>query len=445
MREMIERGALHPLTLTFRDGELEGRFQSEEGAAGRAGYRIITGTTALMWVLAAILIPLGSGIAVQTATVAGGSMAVVGLLALAASKWASTMDRQHLLASLLTSANGLVILILASAGDFIEGYAVGAIMLLFLFGSVSRTRFVFAMLRTAVIAVGLGVVISIHDRPSRLILDAFFFVGAAVGSLVGLRMLEGNRRRLWHQGLIVEDQRAAIEFERAESERLLLNVLPEAVSKRLRHGENPIADDFTDVTVLFADIVGFTPIASNLTAVEVVTMLNGLFSRFDELVAERGLEKIKTIGDAYMAVGGLPEAQEDHALRVVDLALAIQRCTMESGHFGDMSIRIGVHSGPVAGGVIGTHKFAYDVWGNTVNVASRLENAGIPGRVHVSDVTKTLTESHFEYDPRGVMELRGVGPTTTYLLVGPKHPGVTIARSTNEDPSQMSSLGPERL
>ncbi len=424
MKEMIDRGSLRPFTLGFFDGELETRFQWEEGAAGLAGYRIITGMTALMWAMAAVLIPLGSGIPFQTSLLTGGSMAVVGLTAMAASRWAKTMDRQHLLAALLTSANGLVILVLASAGDFVAGYAVGAIMLLFLFGFVSRTRFVFAVVRTAVIAVGLGAVVMASDSPNRLILDVFFFIGAAVGSLVGLHMLESNRRRLWHQSLVVEEQRAAIDFERAESDRLLLNVLPESVSKRLRHGESPIADDFTDVTVLFADIVGFTPMASKLTAVEVVTMLNGLFSQFDQLVAERGLEKIKTIGDAYMAVGGLPETLEDHALRVVDLALAMQACTVEWGPVPEMSIRIGVHSGPVAGGVIGTRKFAYDVWGNTVNVASRLENAGVPGRVHVSETTKRLAQSHFTHEPRGVIELRGVGSMNTYLVVGPKHAGL---------------------
>ena len=435
MREMIERGSLHPLTLSFADVELESRFQREEGAVGLAGYRIITGATALMWAMAAVLVPLGSDIPFETSAVTGGSMAVVGLIAMAASRWATTMDRQHLLASLLTSANGLVILLLARAGDFVEGYAVGAIMLLFLFGFVSRTRFIFATLRTAVIALGLGAAIFVHNSPNSLILDAFFFIGAAVGSLVGLHMLESNRRRLWIQRLVIEEQRAAIDLERAESERLLLNVLPESVSKRLRHGENPIADDFTDVTVLFADIVEFTPMASKLTAVEVVNMLNGLFSQFDELVAERGLETIKTIGDAYMAVGGLPEVQNDHAHRVVDLALAMQTCTMESGHFPDMSIRIGVHSGPVAGGVIGTRKFAYDVWGNTVNVASRLENAGVPGRVHVSDATMTLTESHFTYEPSRVMELRGLGSMTTYLVVGPKHPGSAISHAAAGDES----------
>jgi class 3 adenylate cyclase len=424
MREMIERGALQRFTLRFRDGDLEDGFQREEGAAGVGGYRVITGATALMWAIAVVLVPLGSGISFELSALAGGSMAVVGLAAFGASWWADTMNRQHALASLLTSANGLVILLLATAGKFVEGYAVGAIMLLFLFGFVSRTRFVFAAVRTAVIALGLGVVMSVHDGPGNLLLDVFFFVGAAAGSLVGLRLLESSRRRLWHQRLVIEEQRAAIDVERAESERLLLNVLPASVSKRLQHGENPIADDFSDVTVLFADLVEFTPMASKLTAVEVVTMLNGLFSQFDELVAERGLEKIKTIGDAYMAVGGLPEPQVNHANRVVELALAMRACTMESGHFPGLSLRIGVHSGPVAGGVIGTRKFAYDVWGNTVNVASRLEQAGIPGRVHVSEVTRSLTESDFIYEPRGVTELRGVGSMTTYLAVAAKHVAV---------------------
>lgn len=420
MREMIERGALHPFTLRFGDSDLEDWFQREEGAAGVGGYRVITGATALMWALALVLIPMGSDISFRLSVVIGGPMAVVGLAAFAASGWAETMNRQHTLASILTSANGLAILLLATAGDFVEGYAVGAIMLLFLFGFVSRTRFVFAAVRTAVIALGLGVVIASHHEPGTLILDGFFYIGASVGSLLGLRLLESSRRRLWHQRLVIEEQRAAIDVERSESERLLLNVLPASVSKRLQHGENPIADDFSEVTVLFADLVGFTPMASKLTAVEVVSMLNGLFSQFDELVAERGLEKIKTIGDAYMAVGGLPEPHSDHSSRVVDLALAMQACTIESGHFPDLSIRIGIHSGPVAGGVIGTRKFAYDVWGNTVNVASRLEQAGVPGRVHVSEVTKNLSQRDFAYEPRGVMELRGVGSMTTYLAVAPK-------------------------
>jgi class 3 adenylate cyclase len=153
-----------------------------------------------------------------------------------------------------------------------------------------------------------------------------------------------------------------------------------------------------------------------MAAHEVITMLSGLFSLFDDLVAERGLEKIKTIGDAYMAVGGLPDPLPDHALRVVDLAMAMQAYTGSSQHFPGLSLRIGIHSGPVAGGVIGTRKFAYDVWGRTVNIAARIEAGGVPGRIHVSEETRRLTGDAIQYEPRGVVELRGIGPMTTYLV-----------------------------
>ena len=422
MIRTIDRGALHSFTLRFQDAELEVDFQREEGRAGLSGYRIITGATVLLWALAAVLIPLGTGISTELSVLVGGVMAVVGLTCFAASSWARTMNRQHALASFLTSANGLVILILATAGQVVQGFAVSGIMLLYIFGFVSRTRFVFALVRTVVIAIGFGLVWVSYVGSESLLMDAFFLATASVGSLVGLRLIERNRRRVWHQRLVIEEQSAAIEMERAESERLLLNVLPAAVSKRLRQGENPIADDYPSVTVLFADIVGFTAMTSALSADEVITMLSGLFSMFDDLVAERGLEKIKTIGDAYMAVGGLPDPLPDHAIRVVDLAVAMQACTGWSEHFPGLSLRIGVHSGPVSGGVIGTRKFAYDVWGTTVNVAARLESTGIPGRIHVSEETHNLTHRAFEFESRGVVELRGVGPRTTYLVSEPSQP-----------------------
>ena len=396
----------------------------EEGADALGGFRIITAATAVMWALAAFLLPLGSDISFALSGTVGGAMALVGGMSFVASKWTTTMNHQHVLASVLTSANGLVILLLADAGEFVEGYAVGAIMLLFLFGFVSRTRFVFAALRTLVIAVGLGIVVAVYDGEGSLLIDVFFYVAAAVASLVGLRLLERNRRRVWHQRLVIEEQSAAIEMERAESDRLLLNVLPEAISKRLKRGESPIADVFSDTSVIFADLVGFTPMSADLAPGEVITMLSGLFSMFDDLVADRGLEKIKTIGDAYMAVGGLPEPLADHAVRAVDLAMAMLESTRASEHFPGLSLRIGIHSGPVAGGVIGTRKFAYDVWGNTVNVAARLESAGIPGRVHVSEETMAMTEDVFQYEARGGLNLRGLGTMSTYLVVGRRAPSL---------------------
>lgn len=425
----IDRGALHPFTLRFQDAEFEVDFQQEEGRAGLGGYRIITGATVLLWAVAAVLIPLGTGISVALSVFVGGVMAVVGLMCFAASSWARTMNRQHALASLLTSANGLVILLFATASQVVQGFAVSGIMLLYIFGFVSRTRFVFALVRTVVIAAGFGLVWATYEGPESLLMDAFFLATASVGSLVGLRLIERNRRRVWHQRLVIEEQSTALEVERAESERLLLNVLPAAVSKRLRQGENPIADDYPSVTVLFADIVGFTALTSALNAHEVITMLSGLFSMFDDLVAERGLEKIKTIGDAYMVVGGLPDPLPDHAIRVVDLAVAMQACTGRSEHFPGLSLRIGVHSGPVSGGVIGIRKFAYDVWGTTVNVAARLESTGIPGRIHASEETHILTQSAFEYEPRGLVELRGIGPRTTYLVSEPMGPMPWVNRT----------------
>lgn len=418
MTRVLDRGSLDPLTLRFEDPDLEARFQDEEGQAGVAGYRIITGATVLLWALAAILIPLGTDIPRTTSWAVGGSMALVGLFCFTASVWARTMNRQHALASLLTTANGLVILALGTVGQTVAGFAVSGIMLLYMFGFVSRTRFVFAAIRTAIIGVGFVVVWATYRGPERLLLDAFFLAAASAGSLIGLRLIERNRRQVWHQRLVIEEQTAAIEEERAESERLLLNVLPATVSQRLRQGESPIADDFSDVTVLFADIVGFTAMAAELEADAVITMLSGLFSEFDDLVSERGLEKIKTVGDAYMVVGGLPDPMPDHAARVVDLAMAMLSSTASSGHFPGLPIRIGIHSGPVAGGVIGTRKFAYDVWGHTVNLAARLESTGVPQRIHVSEEIRDLTSGEFEYEPRGPVDLRGVGVRSTFLLTG---------------------------
>lgn len=422
MSEMIERGALHPLSLRFRDAEVEAWFQREEGGAGLAGYRIITGATVVLWAIAAFIFPVATNIEPTLAFAVGAAMVVVGTLAFVASAWARTMNRQHALAALLTSGNGIVLLVLASAGDAVEGYAVAAIMLLFLFGFVSRTRFTFAVLRTVVIGAGVAVVVAGYAGSESLLLDIFIFVTASIASLVGLRMLERNRRQVWHQRLVIEEQRGAIEAERAQSDRLLLNVLPAAVSKRLKDGESPIADDYAAASVVFADIVGFTAMASSMPAADVIRVLSELFSMFDELVVERGIEKVKTIGDAYMAVGGLPEPMADHAVRVVDLAVAMIGAVRASENLPSLAVRIGVHSGPVAGGVIGTRRFAYDVWGNTVNIAARLEQAGVPGRVHVSQETMALTRDVFEYEPRAPLELRGVGVVQTFLLAERQDP-----------------------
>jgi adenylate cyclase len=187
----------------------------------------------------------------------------------------------------------------------------------------------------------------------------------------------------------------------------------------MQEGETVIADRFDSVTVLFSDFVRFTEISSNLTAPVLVEDLNNLFSEFDDLCQEKGVEKIKTIGDAYLAVGGLPGTREDHTAAIAETALEMTNF-IESADRGraDWQIRIGIHTGPAVAGVIGTRKFVYDVWGDTVNVASRLQDTSEPNRIQVSEAVATALSADFELKPRGTVELKGKGATQTYFLLG---------------------------
>jgi class 3 adenylate cyclase/CheY-like chemotaxis protein len=208
-----------------------------------------------------------------------------------------------------------------------------------------------------------------------------------------------------------------LEEEEARTERLLHHILPAHIATRLKAGERVIADNFDDVTVLFADLVGFTGMAAHMPPQEVVALLNEIFSAFDKLAHLHGLEKIKTIGDAYLVVGGLFEPGEDHLAACAQMALGMLDAIGRCGD-GDLTLRIGLHAGPVTAGVIGEHKFAYDLWGDTVNIASRLESHGEAGKVHVSDTVRGRLDTAFEFEERGIIDLRGRGPVTTFYLTG---------------------------
>jgi len=206
--------------------------------------------------------------------------------------------------------------------------------------------------------------------------------------------------------------------ERARSERLLLNILPAPIAERLKASEESIAEHSDGVTVLFADIVGFTPLSARKTPRALVDLLNRIFSEFDALADAHGLEKIKTIGDAYMAVAGLPQSWPDHAARAARMALAMldvtARVAAETGE--KLALRIGLHSGPVVAGVIGRRKFTYDMWGDTVNTASRMESHGLPGAIHCTEATAMLLQGAFRLQARGAMEIKGKGEMNTFLL-----------------------------
>lgn len=224
-------------------------------------------------------------------------------------------------------------------------------------------------------------------------------------------------------GTDITDSRELVKAHR-EIESLLLNILPEPVARRLRQGERVIADRFDDVTLLFADIVGFTQLSNGLAAADLVAILNQVFSAFDELVQRHGLEKIKTIGDAYMVVGGLPERMDDHLARVADMALELRdelaRATSATG--AEIHFRIGMHCGPVVAGVIGVTKFIYDVWGDTVNTASRMESTGLPDRIQVTEQVHERLRDRFAFEGRGLIDVKGKGPMLTYFLLGRAEP-----------------------
>jgi guanylate cyclase len=202
------------------------------------------------------------------------------------------------------------------------------------------------------------------------------------------------------------------------SDDLLRNILPDEIADRLKDERAMIADDFASASVLFADVVGFTPLSAGMAPAELVGLLNDVFTRFDQFVSELGLEKIKTVGDEYMVAAGVPTFRPDHAHAIAELALQIQAhvaTTQVKGHH--LSLRIGINSGPVTAGIIGTHKFAYDLWGDTVNTASRMESEGIPGAIQVSPATYELIKDAYVCEPRGRIPVKGKAEMMTYLLL----------------------------
>jgi len=227
----------------------------------------------------------------------------------------------------------------------------------------------------------------------------------------------GSAIHLAFEALLLQ---AELDRERARSEQLLLNVLPQPIGERLKRGEAPIADAFPDVTILFSDLVGFTELSAGLPAAALVELLNEIFSEFDALAAVYGVEKIKTIGDAYLAVAGIPVRRDDHARVAANMALEMLRVQRQFAERRNLSLkmRVGINSGPVVAGVIGKHKFTYDLWGDAVNVASRMESTGLPGRIQITEATRRQLDDRYVVEERGVVDVKGKGPMPTWWLLG---------------------------
>jgi class 3 adenylate cyclase len=241
-----------------------------------------------------------------------------------------------------------------------------------------------------------------------LLLTAFFM------SFVGY-LLEKLFRQQWIL-------RAKLHDERARSDAVLTNALPTRIAERLKLDPSSIVENYSGVSVIFVDIVGFTKLAESLSANEIVNILNDIFSRFDTVASSLGVEKIKTIGDAYMAVAGIPDARSDHAIVAAEMALdlreAFRRYCLISGF--SQEIRIGIASGPVVAGIIGKNRFLYDLWGDTVNVASRMESTGIPGEIQIAQSTRLLLGEAYDLEERGLVEIKGKGRMPVWILKRPK-------------------------
>lgn len=215
---------------------------------------------------------------------------------------------------------------------------------------------------------------------------------------------------------------SSLRDEQSKSEQLLLNILPFPVAQQLKEGKRNIAEGFTEVTILFGDLVNFTQIAEQRSPTELVELLNDIFSAFDSLTEKHSLEKIKTIGDNYMVVGGVPLPRVDHAIAVAEIALDMQTeiAKFNARHGENFSIRIGINTGSVVAGVIGKKKFIYDLWGDAVNTASRMESQGIPNCIQLSETTYNLLKGQYRFKERGNINIKGKGEMRTYLLLGRK-------------------------
>lgn len=364
----------------------------------------------LLWSLIYLLAgePLAAAIPFSYVLVTGATTALFAIRR--RFEWARSIQ----LALILLLPFGLQI----ALGGFVSSSAVVLWSLLapigaFVFGAPRAGRWLAAFVGVVVIS-GLvdGGLRAGNSLPPWLII-AFFVLNITVVSTLAVTLIGVFLRQK-------DEALALLAIERDRSDRLLLNILPPAIAERLKSGEQLIADSHSAATIIFADIVGSTRLALELAPRELVAVLNEIFSAFDELGDHFGVEKIRTIGDNWMGVAGVPSERADHAEGAARLALAMRDFITEYRASGgrQLQLRIGLNSGPLVAGVIGKRKFEFDVWSDAVNTASRMESHGVPGRIQLSEATYALIRSRFDCEERGVVDVRGKGPMRTYFLVG---------------------------
>jgi class 3 adenylate cyclase len=436
---------LHPVTLRFVDQRLGDSFQRDYFADNLPYIRLAHVLGIFMWavfgLLARYILPNeASGTADLVLRFAVAIPIVLVSLGLTYTRWYPRYWQPVLAFVLL--ANGML---WSTHRAFVEEasaeWAFAGMVLVLAFNYVlSRVQFIYtAVIGIVLIAYHNVVSVVVQETAQEVIFVDFFLVGFAATGMAGAYILERFMRLLYLR-------ERELDIERRRSEDLLENTLPRAIVQRLKdRGAEPeeasIADALSEVSVLFADIEGFTPRGATIPPGELVAVLDGIFTRFDNLVDRFGMEKIKTVGDAYMAVAGAPEPHPEHAQAAAEMALGIQETMAElrwpSGE--PMRVRVGIASGPVVAGVIGHRKFAYDLWGDTVNLASRLESHGTPGRVLVSVATAALLDGDYLLSETQVIDLKGRGPTPARFLLGRSRevaPAVEDLRDRVSEPAE---------
>lgn len=407
---------MHPVTLRFLDDDVEADFREEYAETSARATR---GAIAFVAVLYAVSLFYDPGVyaryeALVDVTVAG---IVVVLTVLVALTWRSVHHRrstQVVVIAALATAAGLLVLLAVTPDDIAGFFHAGLGLVIIGTGTLFHLRFSIALWIALAVIVAYEVVSWQVGVAGDVVLSGtVFLVSSTLLAGFAAYTLEQSARRSFFD-------RQALLKERDRSERLLLNVLPRPAADRLKDESVPIADHHDEATVLFADLAGFVAFQRAVSADELVGHLHDLFAGFDEIVRSHGMEKIKTVGDAYMAVAGVPEAVPDHVARAADAALGIretvERFASEIGH--QLAVRIGIDTGPLVAGVIGEHKFSYDVWGDPVTTASRMESHGAPGRIQVTARVHERLEGRYRFEPRGTVEVKGMGPMELWWLEG---------------------------
>lgn len=409
----------------FIDPQIEKEFRLEYAHEVRPHVRFGLLTATVVWIC---VLPLGFTLGPDVLTLMGGLGLIVMLTLMATAALAGTFIKQltRAMPAFTTVANmvtGLACIFLGYVVLNTPMLTLGGLLITMMYAAAFfRLRTLAALWATLPYALVMSALLFIDPStsPADISVMSFLLFVSELTTLAAVYVNDNSSRRAFIQRRIIDLQAKELVEERAKSDRLLLNVLPAAIVTRLRQRQEIIAEAYPDVTILFSDVVGFTPLSDKMAPAELVTMLNRLFTQFDELAAKHGLEKIKTIGDAYMAASGVPLENTDHANAAAEMALGMMRVVEELNRDAGLSLkmRIGLNTGSVIAGVIGKQKFSYDLWGDAVNTAARMESHGVAGQVQLSDATKNRLDARFEIEDRGLVDIKGKGQMHTWLLRG---------------------------